>query len=630
MGVEFFSGRNRDESVLWDSISVRVTGRAGRDCPGHPRIIEGSEAEMKSMRQTRIWQFLIVTIVLMFSCITFAGAAEKGVDVYINGSQLNIPPSFGQPFYDGNNRLQIPMRYIIQSCGYDVVWNNPQQTATVPTQKGNVVITLGSQVMATPNGPVQMDTSAIAKDGRTYIPLRFALESLGFQVEWVGGAQRDSVYITGEIGSTSSRVPMTAAEISAMASPAVFYVEVADASGNPFASGSGFFIDPSCIGVTNYHVLEGAYSATLTGSDGATYEIGMVLYYDKERDLAVFSAYPTNDKVTLGSAPYLDVASPSSVQNGDVVYAIGSPLGLQNSITDGLVSNKDRVLSGSSLRYIQTSAPISHGNSGGPLLNEYGEVIGVNTGSLEDGQNLNFAIPLDDLAKVDYHSNENWKFLFQIADLEQVVAPPTNLRIVEQGPDWVSIQWDAVAGAEYYHFYYQQAGEDTYWYDEDPTYGGPLRFYYQSGSTAHYQGLTYGQEYHVIVTAVKGGVESADSAVLRFVFQGGGQVNPPAVSSYASAPWLPDFGSFAGVRPVYSNEDSTSGYYVYYVPTYTLVEEYWALLEREGFILDVEVSEYMEEAGYMPMAYLKYGNINYMVVVDIDPNTGGVIIFFSL
>lgn len=387
---------------------------------------------MKCFLRSAIKKGLIAAALLLL-CVPLAGAvsSSKPIDIYLNGDLLNIPPSFGSPFYDENHRLQIPMRYIIQSCGYDVIWNNTAQTATVPTQSGNVVITLGSNQISTPSGPVMMDTVATADGGRTYIPLRFALEALGFNVQWSSGTTADQVQITGTIGATSSRVPLTAAEVSAMASPAVFYIETADLYGSPIASGSGFFIDPACVGVTNYHVIEGAYTATITTVDGATYEMGMILYYDKERDIAVFDALPTTPGAELRS-PYLNLASPSSIQNGDVVYAIGSPLGLQNSITDGLVSNKNRILPGDTKSYIQTSAPISHGNSGGPLLNEYGEVVGINSASIDEGQNLNFAIPVSDLANVDYDHPENWLFLFQVSDREMQLTPPKNLRVVDQ------------------------------------------------------------------------------------------------------------------------------------------------------------------------------------------------------
>lgn len=529
---------------------------------------------------------LVLTAALMTGLLGSVRAVEKGVDIYINGDLLNIPPSFGEPFYDSNKRLQSPMRYIIESCGYDVVWNSAQQTATIPTKDGDVVITLGSSTMTTPRGNVAMDTNAMAKDNRTYIPLRFALEALGFKVVWSGGAFADTVSITGEIGAGSKRVPMTAAEVSKLASPAVFYIEVSDLDGVPFARGSGFFIDPSGVGVTNYHVIEGAYNAMITTVDGAVYQMGMVLYYDKERDIAVFDALPTDPGVQKVNVPYLNLATPSSIHNGDVAYAIGSPLGLQNSITDGLVSNKDRILPGETLSYIQTSAPISHGNSGGPLLNQFGEVIGVNAAILTEGQNLNLAVPVSDLARVDYNNQANWMFLFEVADREQTIAPPTNIRIVGKDAKAVLIQWDPVEGADYYHFYYQEAGEDSFWYDEDD--GGPIKFYWDSDYTVEYHNLTAGKTYNVIVTSVKDGLESQFSKTFTFSFSGGGAPTPSAPAAggipfYKGAYWAPDFGAITGAKLVYSN--SSGGFYHYVYSDYDFAEilHYGEVLMQLGY-----------------------------------------------
>ncbi len=477
---------------------------------------------MKNAQQRLLSIFLAVFFALCLTPLVPlpANAAAQGIDIYLNGEELNIPPSFGSPFYDQNGRLQIPMRYIIQSCGYDVLWNHADRSVTVPVKSGNVVIKTDSTIMITPAGEVIMDTSAMIKDSRTYIPLRFALEALGFEVNWAAGPFADRVDITGQIGAASKRVPMTAADVSDLASPATFFIEVSGLDELAFSGGSGFFIDPSGVGVTNYHVIEGATRATITTIDGASYDMGMILYYDTERDLAVFNVIPTQPSSKKIDVPYLNLAVSSSIRNGDVVYAIGSPLGLQNSITDGIVSNKDRTLPGSAQSFIQTSAPISPGNSGGPLLNQYGEVIGVTTASLTDGQNLNLAIPVGELAAVNYQDQSSWMFLSQVYEAESKILPPTNIRVVKTNSDTAFIQWDPVEDADYYHLYYKQSWEDTYWYDGDDDSDGPLRFYWYPEYSVEYSGLVAGNTYHIIMTSVKDGVESADSKVFIFTFRG--------------------------------------------------------------------------------------------------------------
>ncbi len=179
---------------------------------------------------------------------------------------------------------------------------------------------------------------------------------------------------------------MSAEEVFASCAPAVFYLEVYDRNGIPFASGSGFFLDSSGTAVTNYHVIEGASSAKATLSEsGAVCEIEGVYDYDIAADWAVI-------KVKGSGFPYLGRGEAETIVGGATVYAIGSPLGLQNTISQGLISNPSRVAEG--VTYIQTSAAISHGSSGGALINKYGEVIGITSATYTEGQNLNLALPV--------------------------------------------------------------------------------------------------------------------------------------------------------------------------------------------------------------------------------------------
>ena len=179
---------------------------------------------------------------------------------------------------------------------------------------------------------------------------------------------------------------LTSREIFEKCAPAVFFIETFDVSGEAYATGSGFFIDACGIAVTNHHVLKNAVSATATLMDGSVCPIAGVLYFDREKDFAVI-------KVDGEGFEALEAGDASALSGGDVCYAIGSPKGLQNTISDGIISNPSRTDLDREL--IQTTAPISSGSSGGALLNEFGEAVGVTTSSLVSGQNLNFAIPIN-------------------------------------------------------------------------------------------------------------------------------------------------------------------------------------------------------------------------------------------
>ena len=197
---------------------------------------------------------------------------------------------------------------------------------------------------------------------------------------------------------------MNAEEIYAKCSPAVFYIELYDARGEATASGSGFFISSDGVAVTNYHVIDGASSAKITlSTNGKTYNVKGVLSYSEEEDWAVIKIDGTN-------FPYVEIGSASSIVGGGEIFAIGSPLGLQNTISQGIISNVERIIDGAA--YIQITAPISPGSSGGALINKYGKVIGITTGSIEAGQSINLAVPASKIRDYKGASPKSFASLF--------------------------------------------------------------------------------------------------------------------------------------------------------------------------------------------------------------------------
>lgn len=156
--------------------------------------------------------------------------------------------------------------------------------------------------------------------------------------------------------------------------------------------GSGFIVDSSGIILTNSHVVKGADKVTVTLRDGRQFQ-GEVKGSDDLSDLAVV-------KINGSNLPVAALGNSSEVQVGDWAIALGNPLGLDNTVTLGIVSTLNRPSSqvgipDKRLDFIQTDAAINPGNSGGPLLNDRGEVIGINTAIRADGQGIGFAIPID-------------------------------------------------------------------------------------------------------------------------------------------------------------------------------------------------------------------------------------------
>src|SRR6267378_725166 len=165
---------------------------------------------------------------------------------------------------------------------------------------------------------------------------------------------------------------------------AVVLIVVNDASGKLVLEGSGFLVSPDGRIVTNHHVIASASSATVKLNNGAFFPIEGIIADDPEHDLALI-------KVAGKNLPYLSLEDSDSLTVGQRVLAIGSPLGLENSVSDGIVSGFRKFEDGKN--WIRTTAPASHGNSGGPLLVMDGKVAGVLTWKAGEGENLNFAAP---------------------------------------------------------------------------------------------------------------------------------------------------------------------------------------------------------------------------------------------
>lgn len=191
--------------------------------------------------------------------------------------------------------------------------------------------------------------------------------------------------------------------------PSTVVIITFNGEGKSIAQGSGFFINKNGDVITNRHVIEGASQAEVKANDGKVYRVKKVLAVDNEGDCASLSL----ENATSDTFPALSLSA-AVPEVGEKIIVIGSPLGLEQTVSDGIVSAVRDIPNFGNI--IQISAPISPGSSGGPVVNMKGEVIGIATFQYKEGQNLNFAVPSERISKLvvketrslsDWNTGEN-------------------------------------------------------------------------------------------------------------------------------------------------------------------------------------------------------------------------------
>lgn len=189
-----------------------------------------------------------------------------------------------------------------------------------------------------------------------FSPVVFAVSQNEIPISDIFASQSDSIVLIGAVGGGADKV------------------------------GSGFFVSADGVIVTNGHLIQDARNLVVKLKDKTGYTKIRVVKLDAKKDIAVIKIDGKNFKsVRLGNSDTLEV--------GQRVVAIGNPLGLESTVSDGLISALRKTNAG--IKLLQVSVPLSPGSSGGPLFNLQGEVVGITTASFLEGQNLNFAVPIN-------------------------------------------------------------------------------------------------------------------------------------------------------------------------------------------------------------------------------------------
>ena len=250
---------------------------------------------------------------------------------------------------------------------------------------------LSQTAMAAPNVEVngtQIDTDAVIIDDKTYVPLRGVFVAAGAEVSWNEETQTAGINISNSL-SDDELIPSVIETVS----PSVVGIigrgktESYYGSQEGIMSGSGVIIKTGGEILTNAHVVKNMNTILVVMNDGKGYE-AQLKYIDEDTDLAVV-------KIKKIGLPVVKFANNEDIVVGKQVIAIGTPItfSLRNSATVGHISGLNRSV-GEPYRLVQTDTAITHGNSGGALINMNGELVGI-TSSGYSGTNTNFAVPVD-------------------------------------------------------------------------------------------------------------------------------------------------------------------------------------------------------------------------------------------
>lgn len=281
--------------------------------------------------------------------------------------------------------------------------------------------------------------------------------------------------------TTSENVKLTSEQIGLLSESVVkLYVESNDGT---FSTGSGFFYEQGKIG-TNYHVIDNAKRIEVEFDDGTLYQgIVKVLGYDKVLDIAAIS-------IAESGTPPLKMGDSSKLIRGQNIYTIGSPVGLMNTLSNGLVGSIRE-------QSIQITAPISPGSSGGVLLDEYGKVVGITSSGIIEGENLGFAIPINLFSSMSKNSNLT---LTEFTTLTTYKPPSvTYVTATVLNSNEIFVLWQD-NGADYYYLF--NLVNDGEWY-QIPNYLGGYDFSAADSKGTTITGYQSGDSVIFAVMAVK-------------------------------------------------------------------------------------------------------------------------------
>lgn len=349
------------------------------------------------MKEKRMQVRAALAALLLGGCLLLSGCGEKSYTVIfdLNGGEL-VSGERVQMVMEGDAAAAPETVNGNRPLSWDRDYSNITADTTVTAQWGPASYTVtfdlsgGELVSGETEQVVEEGTSAEAPQA----------ENGRMELSW----DRDFSDVTEDMTVTAqwNKVEMDTADLAEFVQARTVTVNVVTHTDSE-VSGSGFFVDGAGTIVTNYHVIDGASQIDVLVSSGGRYDVTEIVDFSALYDLAIL-------KINMEGNEYLELEQ-QPARAGEKVYAVGSPLGtLTGTFTAGTISSTLRKLG--KIECLQMDAAISSGNSGGPLVNGYGDVIGINTFQYLDGENLNLAIKvgmLDQLARDKHWSIQEYR-----------------------------------------------------------------------------------------------------------------------------------------------------------------------------------------------------------------------------
>jgi S1-C subfamily serine protease len=372
---------------------------------------------------SRAWlqRRLVFVCLILFAVFPSVAQAEPPIRILLNNRVLatDTPPILL------GGRTMLPLRAIFEALGARVEWD--ATTKSITGRKRETVITLlVDRPTAWINGrATALEVPPVIMNGRTLVPVRFIAESFGANVNWDGQTRVITIIATPLLPvapvtpapvtappilpptpPTPAGVRLTSQEVAARINPAMVLIQ------SHRSLGSGFFVSPDGLAITNAHVVRGSRNLVLTTHDGERFR-AVIQKIDNFADLALLRI----ETPFARSFPFIRGRSYArDLPVGKDILAFGNPQGLAWTMTRGVVSAHRRMSIepawAGEVSVIQHDAAIAPGSSGGPLVNLYGEWVGVNTMALRDFQGFNFAVPADKYYRLmqqkDYSLRDDW------------------------------------------------------------------------------------------------------------------------------------------------------------------------------------------------------------------------------